>query len=169
LFVISTDGRDLYRLMHTVQPSAGILFLFERSIGHVIFSSSIIAVSLPICYTSRCLSRAVQYVRPSECGHINGVSKDQPPARNKHMDQNQTETQTQDQPVKWYNSRTKVIFSLQAFPPLGIYALLRSTAFTTVQKWLVVLAVSALIGIVMWSGIMKPINAWLMGVLGMGG
>ncbi len=84
------------------------------------------------------------------------------------MDQDQTETQTQDQPVKWYNSRAKVIFSLQAFPPLGIYALLRSTAFTTVQKWLVVLAVSALIGIVMWSGIMRPINAWLMGVLGMG-
>ena len=51
------------------------------------------------------------------------------------------------QDVKWYNNRAKVIFSLQAFPPLGIYALLRSTAFTTVQKWLVVLGVSALIGL----------------------
>ena len=48
---------------------------------------------------------------------------------------------------KWYNNRAKVIFSLQAFPPLGIYALLRSTAFTPIQKWLVVLGVSLLIGI----------------------
>jgi hypothetical protein len=85
------------------------------------------------------------------------------------MDQNQTETQTQDQPVKWYNSRAKVIFAFQAFPPLGIYAIIRSTAFTTIQKWLVVAGLSALIGIIWYSGIMKPINAWLMGVLGMGG
>ncbi len=85
------------------------------------------------------------------------------------MDQNQTETQTQDQPVKWYNNRAKVIFSFQAFPPLGIYALLRSTAFTTKQKWLVVFILSAIIGLIMWSGIMKPINAWLMKALGMDG
>jgi len=89
------------------------------------------------------------------------------------MDQDQTETQTQDQtpdqPVKWYNNRAKVIFAFQAFPPLGIYAIIRSTAFTTVQKWLVVAGLSALIGIIWYSGIMKPINAWLMGVLGMGG
>lgn len=69
-----------------------------------------------------------------------------------------------DQKDKWYNNRAKVIFSFQAFPPLGIYALLRSTAFTTPQKWLVVAGLSALIGLIMWSGIMKPINAWLMGL-----
>ena len=84
------------------------------------------------------------------------------------MDQNQTETQTadqtQDQPVKWYNNRAKVIFAFQAFPPLGIYAIMRSTAFTTNQKWLVVAGLSALIGIIWYSGIMKPINAWLMGL-----
>ena len=89
------------------------------------------------------------------------------------MDQNQTQdqtqTQTQDQKDKWYNNRAKVIFSFQAFPPLGIYALMRSTAFTTPQKWLVVAGLSALIGLIMWSGIMKPINAWLMNLLGMGG
>jgi hypothetical protein len=89
------------------------------------------------------------------------------------MDQNQTQDQTQtqtpDQKDKWYNSRAKVIFSFQAFPPLGIYALMRSTAFTTPQKWLVVAGLSTLIGIIWYSGIMKPINAWLMGVLGMGG
>ena len=89
------------------------------------------------------------------------------------MDQNQTEMQTpdqtQDQPVKWYNNRAKVIFAFQAFPPLGIYAIIRSTAFTMVQKWLVVAGLSALIGIIWYSGIMKPINAWLMNALGMGG
>jgi|GEM_PF-468966 len=89
------------------------------------------------------------------------------------MDQNTIETQTsseaKDQKEKWYNNRAKVIFSFQAFPPLGIYALMRSTAFTTPQKWLVVAGLSALIGIIMWSGIMKPINAWLMNLLGMGG
>jgi hypothetical protein len=89
------------------------------------------------------------------------------------MDQNQTQDQTQtqtpDQKDKWYNSRAKVIFAFQAFPPLGIYAIIRSTAFTTIQKWLVVAGLSALIGIIWYSGIMKPINAWLMNVLGMGG
>ena len=84
------------------------------------------------------------------------------------MDQMQAEAQTQDQKEKWYNNRAKVIFSFQAFPPLGIYALLRSTAFTTKQKWLVVFILSAIIGLIMWSGIMKPINAWLMNVLGFG-
>jgi hypothetical protein len=67
-----------------------------------------------------------------------------------------------EEKVKWYNNRAKVIFSLQAFPPLGIYALLRSTAFTAVQKCWVVVGVSALIGLIMWSGIMKPINKWMM-------
>jgi hypothetical protein len=70
-----------------------------------------------------------------------------------------------EEKIKWYNNRAKVIFSLQAFPPLGIYALLRSTAFTAGQKWLVVAAVSALIGIIMWSGIMKPVNKWVFGLL----
>ena len=69
---------------------------------------------------------------------------------------------SKDQKDKWYNNRAKVIFSFQAFPPLGIYALLRSTAFTTPQKWLVVLGLSALIGLIMWSGIMRPVNKWLM-------
>ena len=85
----------------------------------------------------------------------------------------QTEVQIQDQPQeqkeKWYNNRAKVIFSFQAFPPLGIYALLRSTAFTPKQKWLVVFILSSIIGLIIWSGIMKPINAWLMNVLGFGG
>jgi hypothetical protein len=81
----------------------------------------------------------------------------------------ETQVQTQDQKEKWYNNRAKVIFSFQAFPPLGIYALLRSTAFTTGQKWLVVFILSSIIGLIMWSGIMKPINAWLMKVLGIGG
>lgn len=67
-----------------------------------------------------------------------------------------------DQKDKWYNNRAKVIFSFQAFPPLGIYALLRSTAFTTPQKWLVVAGLSTLIGLIMWSGIMRPVNKWLM-------
>ncbi len=68
----------------------------------------------------------------------------------------------QDQKDKWYNNRAKVIFSFQAFPPLGIYALMRSTAFTTKQKWLVVAGLSMLIGLIMWSGIMRPVNKWLM-------
>ncbi len=68
------------------------------------------------------------------------------------------------QDVKWYNNRAKVIFSLQAFPPLGIYALLRSTAFTTVQKWLVVLGVSALIGIFIYTGIGAKMNAFVFGL-----
>ncbi len=68
------------------------------------------------------------------------------------------------QDVKWYNNRAKVIFSLQAFPPLGIYALLRSTAFTTVQKWLVVLGVSALIGIFIDTGIGAKMNAFVFGL-----
>ena len=76
----------------------------------------------------------------------------------------QTQDQAQDEKEKWYNNRAKDIFSFQAFPPLGIYALLRSTAFTPKQKWLVVFILSAIIGLIMWSGIMKPINAWLMGL-----
>jgi len=66
-----------------------------------------------------------------------------------------------EEKVKWYNNRAKVIFSLQAFPPLGIYALLRSTAFTAGQKCLVGAGVSAFIGLIMWSGIMKPVNKWV--------
>jgi hypothetical protein len=66
--------------------------------------------------------------------------------------------------VKWYNNRANVIFSLQAFPPLGIYALLRSTAFTTVQKWLVVLGVSALIGVFIYTGIGAKMNAFVFGL-----
>ena len=66
--------------------------------------------------------------------------------------------------AKWYNNRSKVIFSLQAFPPLGIYALLRSTAFTGGQKCLVAAGVSALIGLIMWSGILKPVNKWVLGL-----
>jgi len=76
----------------------------------------------------------------------------------------QIQGQTQDQKEKWYNNRAKVIFSFQAFPPLGIYALLRSSAFTTPQKWLVVFILSSIIGLIMWSGIMRPINNWLMGL-----
>ena len=68
----------------------------------------------------------------------------------------------QDQKDKWYNNRAKVIFSFQAFPPLGIYALLRSTAFTTPQKWLVVAGLSTLIGLIVWSGILRPVNKWLL-------
>lgn len=83
--------------------------------------------------------------------------------------QDQTQDLAKDQKEKWYNNRAKVIFSFQAFPPLGIYALLRSNAFTTPQKWLVVFILSSIIGLIMWSGIMKPINAWLMKVLGIGG
>lgn len=65
---------------------------------------------------------------------------------------------------KWYNNRAKVIFSLQAFPPLGIYALLRSSAFTTAQKWLVALAVGALIGIFIYSGIGAKMNRYVIGL-----
>jgi hypothetical protein len=68
-----------------------------------------------------------------------------------------------EEKAKWYNNRAKVIFSLQAFPPLGIYALLRSTAFTAGQKCLVAAGVSALIGLIMWSGILKPVNKWVLG------
>jgi len=89
--------------------------------------------------------------------------------QNQDQNQNQAQSQTPDQKEKWYNNRAKVIFSFQAFPPLGIYALMRSTAFTTPQKWMVVAGLSAIIGLIMWSGIMKPINHWLMGVLGIGG
>ena len=64
----------------------------------------------------------------------------------------------EQQKEKWYNNRAKVIFSLQAFPPLGIYALLRSTAFTAKQKWLVALAVAAVIGIFIYSGIGAKMN-----------
>jgi hypothetical protein len=67
-----------------------------------------------------------------------------------------------EEKVKWYNNRAKVIFSLQAFPPLGIYALLRSTAFTSGQKCLVAVGVSALIGLIMWSGILRPVNKWVL-------
>ena len=65
---------------------------------------------------------------------------------------------------KWYNNRAKVVFSLQAFPPLGIYALLRSTAFTAKQKWLVALAVGALIGIFIYSGIGAKMNRFVIGL-----
>jgi len=66
--------------------------------------------------------------------------------------------------VKWYNNRAKVIFSLQAFPPLGIYALLRSSAFTPVQKWLAVLGVTSLIGVFIYTGIGAKINQFLIGL-----
>ena len=82
--------------------------------------------------------------------------------------QDEAQDQTPDQKEKWYNNRAKVIFSFQAFPPLGIYALLRSTAFTPKQKWLVVFILTSIIGLIIWSGIMKPINTWLMNVLGFG-
>jgi hypothetical protein len=68
------------------------------------------------------------------------------------------------QDKKWYNNRAKVIFSLQAFPPLGIYALLRSTAFTPMQKWLVVLGVSAFIGIIIYTGIGARMNQFVFGL-----
>jgi len=69
-----------------------------------------------------------------------------------------------EQKTKWYNSRAKVIFSLQAFPPLGIYALLRSTAFTAKQKWLVVFGVSALIGLFIYTGIGAKMNQFVFGL-----
>jgi hypothetical protein len=65
---------------------------------------------------------------------------------------------------KWYNNRAKVIFSLQAFPPLGIYALLRSTAFTAKQKWLVALGVTAVIGFFIYSGIGAKMNQFVFGL-----
>ena len=68
------------------------------------------------------------------------------------------------QEVKWYNNRAKVIFSLQAFPPLGIYALLRSSAFTPIQKWLVALGITLLIGIFIYTGIGTKINQFFIGL-----
>lgn len=68
------------------------------------------------------------------------------------------------QKEKWYNNRAKVIFSLQAFPPLGIYALLRSTAFSTRQKWLVAFGVAALIGLFIYSGIGAKMNQLVIGL-----
>lgn len=65
---------------------------------------------------------------------------------------------------KWYNNRAKVIFSLQAFPPLGIYALLRSTAFTAGQKWLVALGVAAFIGVFIYTGIGAKMNKFVLGL-----
>ncbi len=65
---------------------------------------------------------------------------------------------------KWYNNRAKVIFSLQAFPPLGIYALLRSAAFSPGQKWLVAAAVSAIIGVFIYSGIGAKMNKFFLGL-----
>ena len=66
--------------------------------------------------------------------------------------------------TKWYNNRAKVIFSLQAFPPLGIYALLRSSAFTAKQKWLVALGVSALIGVFIFTGLGAKMNQFVFGL-----
>ncbi len=68
------------------------------------------------------------------------------------------------QEIKWYNNRAKVIFSLQAFPPLGIYALLRSSVFTPIQKWLAALGVTSLIGIFIYTGIATKINQFLVGL-----
>ncbi len=80
------------------------------------------------------------------------------------MEENKEVVQEAVADVKWYNNRAKVIFSLQAFPPLGIYALLRSTAFTPIQKWLVVLGVSLLIGIFIYTGIAAKMNAFVFGL-----
>ncbi len=80
------------------------------------------------------------------------------------MEENKETIQEAIQDKKWYNNRAKVIFSLQAFPPLGIYALLRSTAFTPVQKWLVVLGVSAFIGIIIYTGIGAKMNQFVFGL-----
>lgn len=80
------------------------------------------------------------------------------------MEENQETVQEAAADVKWYNNRAKVIFSLQAFPPLGIYALLRSTAFTPIQKWLVILGVSALIGVFIYTGIGAKMNAFVFGL-----
>jgi len=65
---------------------------------------------------------------------------------------------------KWYNNRAKVIFSLQAFPPLGLYALLRSTAFTAKQKWLVALGVAAFIGVFIFTGLAEKMNRFVLGL-----
>ena len=65
---------------------------------------------------------------------------------------------------KWYNNRAKVVFSLQAFPPLGVYAILRSTAFTPKQKWLVVLAVTAVIALIVVSGLGAKMNNFVLGL-----
>jgi hypothetical protein len=70
----------------------------------------------------------------------------------------------EQQKTKWYNNRAKVIFSLQAFPPLGIYALLRSSAFTAKQKWLVALGVTALIGLFIYTGIGAKMNRFVLGL-----
>jgi hypothetical protein len=70
----------------------------------------------------------------------------------------------EQQKTKWYNNRAKVIFSLQAFPPLGIYALLRSSAFTFKQKWLVALGVTALIALFIYTGIGAKMNRFVLGL-----
>ena len=80
------------------------------------------------------------------------------------MEENKETMQEAIQDKKWYNNRAKVIFSFQAFPPLGIYALLRSTAFTPMQKWLVVLGVSAFIGIIIYTGIGAKMNQFVFGL-----
>ena len=80
------------------------------------------------------------------------------------MEANNETVQEAIQDNKWYNNRAKVIFSLQAFPPLGIYALLRSTAFTPIQKWLVVLGVSVFIGIIIYTGIGAKMNQLVFGL-----
>ncbi len=80
------------------------------------------------------------------------------------MEENQEVVQEAVADVKWYNNRAKVIFSLQAFPPLGIYALLRSTAFTPIQKWLVVWVFQLLIGVFIYTGIGAKMNAFVFGL-----
>jgi len=70
----------------------------------------------------------------------------------------------EQQKTKWYNNRAKVIFSLQAFPPLGIYALLRSSAFTVKQKGLVALGVTALIALFIYTGIGAKMNRFVLGL-----
>jgi hypothetical protein len=70
----------------------------------------------------------------------------------------------EQQKTKWYDNRAKVIFSLQAFPPLGIYALLRSSAFTAGQKWLVALGVTAVIGLFIYTGIGAKMNRFVLGL-----
>ena len=47
---------------------------------------------------------------------------------------------------------------------MGIYALLRSTAFTVKQKWMVALGVSALIGVFIYSGLGAKMNAFVFGL-----
>jgi hypothetical protein len=70
----------------------------------------------------------------------------------------------EQQKTKWYDNRAKVIFSLQAFPPLGIYALLRSSAFTAGQKLLVALGVTAVIGLFVYTGIGVKMNRFVLGL-----